>query len=424
MESQHGFIPFRSWVSPAINVEEKLFQFCHSSTPLLLTTHINADPDGLGALLGIWDLCRQLHPERKIFFWIPVISLLSRKLLLELGLFKIVSDNMFKLPIASNLHGEKDVNSTELANSFISVEPSVNDVKNLPSLRLDQSIDFDNHYAGCYDLLLCDTQNLNIVPNASQLLEYSLANHKLTFNELILFDHHIKTPTPTLSSNNIDIHSIFQNVKDFVFPEFKATSELILQLYAFTGLKPSDNIFKILVSGIITDSRRLILADSALLANLSYWLKIFSQNDFSLVSLIEFMDNDYSHGEVLARLKGAQRMIICQVPPIIYIITHLSSHEATAARGILQLGADIVFAIAEGKTETRVSIRCKNSIIHKYNFNSGKLAELLAQKFENATGNGNAGAAGVNIPSKNPWTNYRVIIQKEMDKLFNINPQS
>ena len=421
MKYQGDFIPFRSWASPAVNMEKSLLQICHSSSPLLLTTHINADPDGLGALLGIWDLCKQVQPERKIFFWLPIISSLSRKLLLEWDLDKIIQNNLLKLPVNINFPEEKIVNDIELDNNYLDPIDSVTDtIKDFVSLEVNQSLDFENLDAGCYDLLLCDTQNPNIVPNLSQLLEYLAVTSKLTFNELIFLDHHIQTETSGTESF-VHAHPVFQNIRDLVFPEFKATSEIILQLYAFVGLKPADNIFKILITGIITDSRRLILADSALLANLSYWFSIFSRADFSLASLIGFMDNDYSHAEAIARMKGAQRMIICQIPPIVYTITHLSSHEAAAARGILQLGADIVFAIAEGKTETRVSLRCKNSIIHKYHIHLGKLAEALAQKFENATGSGHAGAAGVNIPKNIPWTDIRRIIEKEMNKWFQTN---
>ena len=366
--------PFRPFSSI-----EKLVSFFKelesSNSDLMLTSHMNTDPDGLGAVVGMWHLLSTLLPSRRYFFWLPSLSALSIRLLHGLGLMDLVEKHSFRHSAPESSGGD--------------------------TIKLDA------------DLLICDTHNTNLIPamqtNASQPSPMTVAN------TIFFVDHHIKTDYSTPSETTL------QRIKGskevfLIDHSFKASSEFVLQLICLCDIDLPLSVIKLLFLGILTDSRRLSLADASLLSLISHMLN--KRPEINLSHLHEFLEAEFTRSEQIARLKSAQRMILHTTAKITYAITHVSSFEAAAARGLISLGADVAFAISETNEETRVSIRGKNGSLERLGLHLGELAGIIAGKFEGATGSGHLGAAGVNIPHRVPWNEVRRVLEELMIARF------
>ncbi|OLS18951.1 MAG: hypothetical protein HeimC3_47670 [Candidatus Heimdallarchaeota archaeon LC_3] len=346
-----------------------------SNNDIVLSTHTNADPDGIGAIFGLFNLFSYFYPEKKIFFGINSLSRFSSQILSSLELEEHLTKNSIE------------------SNNF--------------KLNLDR-----NKY---YDLIICDTHNYSNI----QLLETDLL---LKVQNVFIIDHHLETEH---STQDISKYSFSSNTAEhkYVCNNYKASSEIVLQLMYMLDHDLRSDYLKVLIIGILTDSRRLMLADAPLFKLLAFWLE--KQDDFSISSLFEELDNDYSKSEKIARLKGAQRVIIRQIQDYIICFTNISSYEASTAKALILIGADITCAIAETKKETRISLRGKMNALNVLSLHLGELAGKIASKFADATGSGHKGAAGINIPGIHRWQDIRkeleiIILEEINEKLSKI----
>ena len=324
-----------------------------SNNDIILSTHISADPDGIGAIFGLFSLFSYFYQNKKIFFGLNSLSKFSSQILISYELIDILTTNSIK----------------------------------------DQNQEENKQY----DLILCDTHNYSNI----QKLEAELV---LRIQNIFIIDHHLETESSTQAINHYSFSSSVTEYK-YIDNSYKASSEIVLQLVQLLEYEISFNYLKILFIGILTDSRRLMLADGPLFQILAYWLD--KNSGLSISSLFEELNNDYSKSEKIARLKGAQRVIIRQIQEYIICFTHISSFEASAAKALILIGADITCAIAETKNEVRISLRGKINALNFLSLHLGELAGIIASKFSNATGSGHKGAAGVNIPGIYKWQDIR-----------------
>ncbi|MHA1989425.1 MAG: DHH family phosphoesterase [Candidatus Hodarchaeales archaeon] len=328
-----------------------------SNNDIILTTHVNADPDGIGAIFGLYFLFSKYYSQKKIYFSVEKKSKLTTNLLKQLKLDRVLEKNSY-----SN--------------------------ENLP-------ID-DN-----FDLITCDTHNYGNI----QVLDHDLI---INTKNIIFIDHHMETEYSASSMETMNFSSDVTEYK-CVENDFKASSEIVLQLFYLLNEKIDLEYLKILILGILTDSRRLMLADSPLLQLIAYWIDQDSKT--SLYSLFEMLENDYSRSQRIAKLKAAQRIVIHQVDDYIIALTNISSFEGLVARSLIQLGADISCAVAETKDEIRISLRGRMKILDELNIHLGELAGKIASNFPDATGSGHKGASGINIPGPFSWLEIRKQIE-------------
>lgn len=106
------------------------------------------------------------------------------------------------------------------------------------------------------------------------------------------------------------------------------------------------------------------------------------------------------HGEVLAKLKGAQRLLIFKVEDWVAATSMIGSFQAHVARSLVYLGADIAVAGGEADGETRVSLRSAARFAEKTGIRLGKdIAEDVASQL-GGHGGGHATAASFSTPAK------------------------
>jgi nanoRNase/pAp phosphatase (c-di-AMP/oligoRNAs hydrolase) len=342
---------------------------------------MNADPDGVGAIFGLFFLFKQYYPNKKVFFNLNSISQFSLRLIALSQLENVLKEQLI---------------NEEILDSVTSKDLS-------------------------FDLIICDTHNLGNIQQIGEKLQSNI-------ERIFWIDHHLETEYSSIIPKENHRFSSKTELK-FICNDFKASSEMILQIFYLLESKLDHNFLKILLLGILTDSRRLRLADSNLLNIITYWLN--QSEKISLSSLFELLDNDYSRSEKIARLKGAQRIIVRNISDYLVVFTNISSFEASTANALIQIGADISCAIAETKNEIRISLRGRTNNLEKLSIHLGELAGKIASKF-GGTGSGHLGAAGINIPGSFTWLEIRkkveLLITEEIEEKIinhlNINDET
>jgi len=171
-----------------------------------------------------------------------------------------------------------------------------------------------------------------------------------------------------------------------------STSEIICNIFNELGFKIEEKIAFALLIGIIYDSRRFINVSSRtfrIVSNL-----IDAGANYSEALKLLYIPMDIS--ERIARLKAAQRLKIHRVNNWIIITSHVSSFEASAARALIDLGADVAFVAGGNKSKLRISARSRSSFYNQTKIHLGKdLMEEIGARI-NGAGGGHATAAGAN----------------------------
>jgi nanoRNase/pAp phosphatase (c-di-AMP/oligoRNAs hydrolase) len=196
----------------------------------------------------------------------------------------------------------------------------------------------------------------------------------------IIIDHH--TPHPSMMA-----------VADYSIIDESATStcELVYRVYSNWGVEPTPNVARALLIGIAYDSRHLSIATPTTLSTASALLKI----DGSLEEVLLMLRTERGRPESIARLKAAQRMQLHDLKSWTLATSQLSSFQASAARALIGLGADIAVVCGSDKENLRASLRATDRFFHGTSIHLGVVAQALGAEFGGA-GSGHPTAAGIN----------------------------
>ncbi|MHA2494375.1 MAG: hypothetical protein ACXAEI_02705, partial [Candidatus Hodarchaeales archaeon] len=190
---------------------------------------------------------------------------------------------------------------------------------------------------------------------------------------------------------------------------FAATSEIIVALAAQWNVSFTPTTASALLGGIMYDSQKFQRADDPLFQAVR--LLLLWGADYEAVQAPFKTERDAS--EKLARLKAAQRTQLKVVKDGIIVLTHVSSYEASAARAMLALGADLAIVVASRSNETRTSIRARKQYLEKLGISVAEdLLDPTAAEF-GGFGGGHQAAGGLNIPHKvSPPEIYQAILKR------------
>lgn len=142
---------------------------------------------------------------------------------------------------------------------------------------------------------------------------------------------------------------------DHVIVDEHATSaaEVVFKLFSEAGAKVDPTTAQALLEAIVFDSSHLAIA-----------------NDEGLRTVVKLLDmgadvtearrdlrTEPDYGEVMAKLKGAQRLKVYKMRDWIASTSKIGSFQAHVARSLIYLGADVAVVGGESEEETRVSLR-------------------------------------------------------------------
>jgi len=198
---------------------------------------------------------------------------------------------------------------------------------------------------------------------------------------VIIIDHHIKHP------------EMKKITKLFLVNE-KATStcELIYTLYQNLRIKPLKIVAQALMIGLTFDTRHFTLANLQTFQAAVGLCKFGAQPE----KAVELLKIPLGKPERIARLKAAQRMDLKEVEGWIVATSIVSSFQASAARAITALGADVAIVGGEKKGKIKISLRAVNEFHKATGIHLGRDLAVPLGRFLNGVGSGHALAAGVN----------------------------
>jgi len=307
---------------------------------IVITSHKQADPDSLGAGLTMHYLLSTLKPE-SVQFVLPSISKQTEKIIKNFDIGSIVKQEITNFSKVDN-----------------------------------------------YCIILVDTNepsitDLNLIFKTSESVD---AWNKCS--KRIILDHHIQSNE---NDPQADLH--------LIIPDYNSASELAYELLKCSGITDlNEKILSVNLVGILYDTKRLVLANTRVLANVS---SILERIDETIEDYLQYLDNEKDYSERIANLKAAQRnKLTILLEKYLLSFSFVSSFESSSARALQFLGSDITAVINRTKNEIRISFRSSKRFYDETKFHCGQLAKFIAEKYS-GTGSGHPTAAGCNLPISN-----------------------
>jgi phosphoesterase RecJ-like protein len=201
-------------------------------------------------------------------------------------------------------------------------------------------------------------------------------------SKTIVIDHHERNP----EINLIAEHQILREDKS-------STCEIMVKVYSDLGIQIDASTANLLLTGIIFDTRRFFYADSETLAAAIELIEVGADYEKCVRSLLIKPDRS----ERIARLKAAGRTKVHLIGDWIVAISKINAFEASACRGLIELGADVaIVGGSPSKDVVRLSSRSTSDFFEKTRVSLGSdVMEPLGLLIE-GEGGGHANAAGAN----------------------------
>jgi nanoRNase/pAp phosphatase (c-di-AMP/oligoRNAs hydrolase) len=171
-----------------------------------------------------------------------------------------------------------------------------------------------------------------------------------------------------------------------------ATCEIIYQYWRSLGQSPSKEVAEALLLGIAFDSKHFAIGTPRTFRIIAELMELGA----TLSGARELLQGVMDVSERLARLKAAQRLTIYRMDPWIVVTSNLGSFQSSAARGILNLGADVVIIAGNEKEELKASLRSTEEFYRNSGIHLGEdVTKPLSEPYKGA-GGGHPTAAGIN----------------------------
>ena len=198
---------------------------------------------------------------------------------------------------------------------------------------------------------------------------------------MIVIDHHAAHPDTLLMAKLC--------ITD---EEGSSTCEIIYKFYKETNIKLSENEAKALFLGIAFDTRHFVLANSSTLKTIAELvdLGVDAQQTLPLLSL----PMDFS--ERIARLKACKRAKLFKINEWVIALSHVSAYQASAARALIELGADVTAVAGQEAKNIEISLRATTEFSRKTGIHLGKDIAKPIGEYMHGMGGGHSTAAGAN----------------------------
>jgi len=204
---------------------------------------------------------------------------------------------------------------------------------------------------------------------------------KTASKPIIIIDHH--TPHPE-TQKIAELYIVDENAS--------STCEMIYSLYKESKMQPSAKVALAIFLGMAYDTRHFALASSQTFKILAELIEISVNAEEALSMLSTSMDIS----ERIARLKAAQRTQVERIGEYIVAMSNLRAYQASAARALIYLGADMSIVAGEVDGSLRVSLRASDDFHKKTMIHIGSEIAIPLGEFFNGMGGGHTTAAGVN----------------------------
>jgi len=211
----------------------------------------------------------------------------------------------------------------------------LNTIAKTVSKKFPLYIDNDPYFLSAGLIVVVDTNNPLLLSDAMPEIEKSKAKK-------VLMDHH-------------PLGNHAKRLADMLFVDTKASStcEVVYRLYQTSKVKIDKQVAQVLLLGIMADSQHLFLASSKTIEAVNNLCKLGASLEMAKKTLTRKRDPP----ECIARLKAAQRASIYSVNGFLVAFSRVGSFHASAAKALLDLGADLAIVVGGDEKESKASLR-------------------------------------------------------------------
>lgn len=221
------------------------------------------------------------------------------------------------------------------------------------------------------DTGVLDQAKLMVIVDTSSKSQLGILGDYLSKLNYVVIDHH-------------DINTLNENAILSIYdPKRKSTSEIITALLKYFNVKLPQKLYTLLITGILYDSRHLTIADDITLEVVAYLIKQGGDLKLAYNVLKKLPDTS----EKIAKLRAAARAHIIKVSNYLIAITCVGAFEASVARSLLDLGADVGIVMSAQKDGCRTDIRVKGNVV----LNNRPISEVIIKNLINKFGGSGGG---------------------------------
>ena len=198
---------------------------------------------------------------------------------------------------------------------------------------------------------------------------------------LVVIDHHASHPeTEQLATISIADENA------------SSTCEVVYRLFKQAEVIPSTDEAKALFLGIAFDTRHFIIATSETLKVVADLVDagVNPQETIPVLSL------PIGHSERIARLKAGSRMKLLKTKGWLIAFSHVGAYQASAARGLLALGAHVAVVAGKNGDKIQVSFRASREFSEETKIHMGTDLATPLGEFMDGMGGGHSLSAGAN----------------------------
>jgi nanoRNase/pAp phosphatase (c-di-AMP/oligoRNAs hydrolase) len=192
----------------------------------------------------------------------------------------------------------------------------------------------------------------------------------------VLVDHHPLKDVALYDREIVDEHAT-------------SAAEVVFALFEELRVPLDPTTAQALLEAIMFDSSHLAIASPA---GLRAVVKLMDAGA-DVVSARRELRSEPDYGEVLAKLKGAQRLKIYKAGEKVVATSMVGSFQAHVARSLIYLGADLAAVGGEAEGETRVSLRSTQKFAEETGIQLGTQVAAEMSKRLGGHGGGHATAA-------------------------------
>jgi len=172
-----------------------------------------------------------------------------------------------------------------------------------------------------------------------------------------------------------------------------STCEMILEMHKKLRVAISKEASQALLIGLLVETGHLTIATRDTFHSASELIKRGADPEAALTATRSIMDES----ERIARLKSAQRLRTERIGKWVVAFSEVGSYHASAARGLIGLGAHLAIVAGKRDEELTISLRSTKEFTSETGFHLGRdLANPLGARM-GGMGGGHATAAGANV---------------------------
>jgi nanoRNase/pAp phosphatase (c-di-AMP/oligoRNAs hydrolase) len=198
---------------------------------------------------------------------------------------------------------------------------------------------------------------------------------------LIVIDHHAPHP----ETEKIASLCIYNE-------NASSTCEIIYGLFKEANIKPSKDVAEALLLGAAFDTKHFTLADASTFKMIAELIDL----GVNVKEVISLLTAPMDISERIARLKACKRIKLMRIGGWIIVFSHVSSFQASAARVLIDVGADLAIVGSQRKNELSISIRSSREFYEKTGIHLGKDIANPLGEYIKGMGGGHSTSAGVN----------------------------